>query len=828
VWPRARAGGRGTQRRHVKRETPVLAAFAALFLCAFAYGAEKVRLADIVFDGLARLGRAQMLLTVGLRIGESYTEAELKAQIEADIERLYRTEEFESVGPFDACRIETADGGTRVTFPVVEKKRVATVLIQGGKPVGGDDFAKNLRTGRGKLVSPGDIRQDREMLLRRCAVKGYFFAEVDAVLDPMPQGAIKVTFVVSPGPCVRIHRITFVGAARAEAGELWEQMENQERDFWLFGLLRSGYFSSQKIESDVKQIRAYLRSEKGLLNATAGVEEIAFDPDREAMYLTIRVEEGPVHVLKGFDIATESAPGKDAHFTADRLIVQTKAERLIGQPYHGTALRNVTNKIVSMYREDGYLNCRVNLREPRVELEGTEATAIVRIEERDRVYARRIDIRGNYKSKDEVIRRELAFAPGDLVTQTKLQKSVSNLHELQLFTPASVDIRPIESTATAEGTDFLVQAEDGNDGQMLMGIGMASDLGVIGSFALRKRNFDIFDWPSSFADIPRSFTGDGQILALELQPGDRYSHYRLSFTEPYLVNRWYGLTLSGSRDISRRDTWDNSNWGGDVRLNRYFTFERDIFATLAYRYDYIDIGRIDVDAPEDAYDVEGVTRVSALSVGLTLNKYLFDPYAGPYKGYRVWANYEYAGGFLGAHVDQWKAQAGAAYFLPVYEHEDGTRHIVMASGTFGWMETHHNTAEVPIFERFFLGGPHTLRGFRSYGVGPHENGEEIGGTALVHGTVEYTFPLFVNFLRGVTFFDWGQLEGPYRDGGVQKWDNHRLTMSRMRTAAGAGLRISLMPLGMTVPISLYWGEVIDSMPDDREHSFLFSIGSIGF
>ena len=812
----------------MKRKNPFLAAFAALTLCAPAHGADKARLADIEFDGLARLGRAQMLVTVGLRIGEAYTEAELKAQIEADIERLYRTEEFESVGPFEDCRIEETGDGLRVTFPVVEKKRVATVLIQGGKSVGGDDFAKNLRTGRGKLVSPGDIRQDRETLLRRCAAKGYFFAEVEAALEPVPPGAVKVTFVVSPGPYVRIHRITFVGTAHAEAGELWEQMENRERDFWLFGLLRSGYFSLQKMESDVKQIRAYLRSEKGLLNATAGLEEIAFDPDREAMYLTIRVEEGPVHALKGFDIATESVPGKEARFSAERLVVETKAERLIGRPYNGTALMNVTNKILSMYREDGYLNCRVDLREPRVELEGNEAVAVVRIEEKNRVYARRIDIRGNYKSKDEVIRRELAFGPGDLVTQSKLRKSESNLHELQFFVPASVSIRPLESTATAEGTDFIVQAEDGNDGQLLMGIGMASDLGIIGSFALRKRNFDLLDWPSSLADIPRSFTGAGQILALELQPGDRYSHYRLSFTEPYFLNRWYGLTLSGSHDISRRDTWDNSNWGGDIRLNRYFTFERDFFASLAYRWDYVDIGRIRHNAPQDARDVKGVTRVSAASVGLTLNKYLYDPHAGPYKGYRLWTNYEYAGGFLGAKVDQWKGQAGAAGFLPVYEHEDGAKHILMATAPFGWMETHHNTPEVPIFERFFLGGPYSLRGFRSYGVGPHEKGEEIGGTALVYGTVEYTFPLFVYFLRGVAFFDWGQLEGPYEVGGVQKWDNHRLAMHRMRTAAGAGIRINLMPLGMPVPISLYWGEAIESMPGDRKHNFLFSIGGIGF
>ena len=813
----------------MKRKNPFTPACLALLLCAVALGAEKVRLTDIAFEGLERVNRAQLLVTVGLKIGESYTDEELKAQIEGDIERLYRLGEFESVGPLAACRIEDSAGGVRVTIPAVEKKRVAVVYIQGGKAVGRDDLAKGLKTGRGRLVSPGDIRQDRETLLRRCHTKGYFFADVTTVLEPKGPGTMKVTFVISPGARVRIYEVKFVGTKSVEAGELWDQMETQERDFWLFGLLRSGYFSPQKLSSDMDQVRKYMRGAKGLLGATAGLEDISFDPDREKMYVTIRVEEGAVYTLKGFDLTTESAAGKKPRFTTTEILTESKAERLVGQTYRATELENVKGKIITKYREDGYLNCRVHLDEPRVELEGNEATAVMRIEEKDRVYARRIDIRGNYKSKDEVLRRELAFGTGDLVTLSKIQKSVSNIHELQFFAPESVDIRPLESTATAEGTDFLVEAQDSTDGQLLMGIGVASDMGVIGSFALRKRNFDILDWPSSFGDIPHSFTGDGQVLSLELQPGTQYSHYLLGFTEPYFINRWYGLSLSGSRDISRRETWDKSDWGGDVRLNRYLTFERDIFLTLGYRYDWVHIGGIDADAPSDAFDVQGTTQLSAASLGLTVNKYLFDPYAGPYKGYRAWASYEYAGGFLGADVDQWKAQTGASYFLQLYEHEGGSKHILMTSATFGWMEAHHDTAEVPIFERFFLGGPHNLRGFRTYGVGPHENHQEIGGTALAYGTVEYTFPLGLKFLRGVGFFDWGELEGPYWDEhGTQKWNNHRLTMGRMRTSAGVGLRISLMPLGMPVPISLYWGEALNSNEDDRERNFLFSIGAIGF
>jgi len=785
--------------------------------------AEPIRVTDIVFDKLERLNKSQLLLTVGLAVGNSYSEEDLRAQLEKDIERLYRTGEFELVGPLNACRLEDFAGGKRVIIPVKEKKRIAVVYIRGGKPVGKGHLAEKLKTAAGRLFSPSNLREDRETVLKRCRAKGFYFAEVSTRVDQLPGGNVNVTFDVFPGPRVRVYEIEFVGNKSAASGELKSLMKTKQRDFILFGLWRKGYFSDRRLSEDMKQLRKYLRSAKGLLDATVGVEDISFDDRREKMKIRIRIEEGKPYTLKGFDIRTRSAPGRKPRFSVSEVLEKTEAAELIGGRYRTTELEKIQNRIMDMYREVGYLNCRVRIEEPRVELEGTEATAVLEIVEREPVYARRINIRGNTKTKDEVIRRELAFKPGELVTLRKIHKSMSNLYRLQYFQPDRLDIRPVESTASPEGTDFQVDVEEGARGQLLFGMGVTNDLGIIGSFILRKNNFDIMDWPESFWDIPDAFTGAGQTLGIELAPGTRYSRYRAFFHEPYLLGHWYGLTLSGGRDISGRDEWLEKEWKFALRLSRYFSQERDISIYGGYRYNVMEMTDIEPDAPQDAWDSKGTTRVSALSTGFNLDKTLFDPYSGPYRGIRFWIDYEYGGGFLDADVDFSKARGGSSLFIPLIENRETGHHVLMATANIGWMEPHSNTDKIPIFERFWLGGPYNVRGFEPYGLGPHENGNEIGGTGMVYGTVEYSWPFFfvvpqLKLLRGVAFFDWGQLEPTFGD----------MKFSRMRTVVGTGIRISLTPLGMPVPISLYWAQTIHDEPEDQTQQFTFSIGHIGF
>ncbi len=817
------AGRRDAARRHLSKATLRVTRVVPLVLLAASVvvGAERFRITDIAFDTVERLSASELLSTVGISIGSTYTQEELREQLEGAIDRLYRTGHFEEVGPFKACQLLDHEGGKRLVIPVKEKRRITVVYVKGGAPVGKDDLTKKLQTAAGRLISWADLDEDRDTILKRCHAKGFFFADVSVQATPLPGASVEVTFTVSPGPLVRIYAIHFVGNELVTDGELLDQMVTLPRDFWLLGLYRKGYFSPERLAEDVDQLRRYLRSATGLLDATIGVEQIVLDETRERMEITLRVDEGTSYTLRDFSIRTKSAVGRKPRFTVAEVLSEARAEEYIGDRYRATELDNVRQRIENMYQDAGYLNCRVQIQKPIVELEGADVTAVLEVDEKDPVYAHRIFIRGNKETQDEVIRRELDFAPGDLVTNRKIQRSKSNLYRLGYFKPdlSAVTIEPIEASATAEGTDFKVDVEEGRSGHVAFGIGLTSDLGIVGHVALRKNNFDIADWPDSVSDILDSFTGAGQTLGVELAPGTRYSQYILFFHEPYLFGRWYGLTLRGGRYFSGRDDWLEKEWRAEVKLRRYFTQNRDISIFTGYRYRIMDMSDLDGDAPRDAFEVRGKSYLSELLAGFDIDKYLFDPDAGPYRGFRIGVEYWYTGGFLGGGVDYSRAELKSAGFIPVLESQEFGHHVLTVTGSLGWMEPHGDTKEVPIYDRFLLGGPYNFRGFRTFGVGPHENGTEIGGTGRLYGTVEYSWPLLLavpqtKFLRGVTFFDWGQLEPEFGD----------LRMNRMRYSAGMGIRISLRPLGWPVPVSLYWAEALEDKSGDRTRGISWIIG----
>ena len=196
---------------------------------------------------------------------------------------------------------------------------------------------------------------------------------------------------------------------------------------------------------------------------------------------------------------------------------------------------------------------------------------------------------------------------------------------------------------------------------------------------------------------------------------------------------------------------------------------------------------------------------------------LWEPLEGPYDGHSEWLSFEHAGAPLGGHVDFSKFEGSLSLYYPIYVHDEGRLHHVIGIFTkFGIMEGHHNSVDrIPIFERFFLGGPNTVRGFRFRGLGPHFKKDALGGTAAWYGNFEYVFPIFQKFIRGVFFFDYGNLA---KEPSVFELDD-------MRYAVGGGLRMNFPFLGQPLPIGLYLGKALESEDFDRERTFLFTIGT---
>ena len=316
-----------------------------------------------------------------------------------------------------------------------------------------------------------------------------------------------------------------------------------------------------------------------------------------------------------------------------------------------------------------------------------------------------------------------------------------------------------------------------------MGFGVTSGFGVIGNFSITKRNFDITDLPESLYDIPDSFTGAGQTLTLVAQPGSQRSLYRFSLTEPYLFGTRNALTLSASRLTILRDDYDEDRSTFSPRLAHAFDFDRDLVFSLGHRLEEIEIHGIDNDAPSDAFEVEGFTTLIAASAGISYNKILFEYLEGPYDGTNNSVSYEYGGGVLGGEVDFHKGELTNEFYYPIYEYQRGPdtlHHVISLVNRFGIIEPQESTDEIPIFERFFLGGPNTVRGFRFRGLGPHENNNAVGGSGMVYGNLEYSFPIFQKLLRGVLFLDYGNLAPEASD----------LDFDEMRYAVGGGVRIN--------------------------------------
>jgi outer membrane protein insertion porin family len=278
------------------------------------------------------------------------------------------------------------------------------------------------------------------------------------------------------------------------------------------------------------------------------------------------------------------------------------------------------------------------------------------------------------------------------------------------------------------------------------------------------------------------------------------------------------LTLSASALTIIRDDYDEERATFAPRLSHAFDFDRDFVFSLGHRLEDVEIKHLESDAPQDARDAKGHTTIVAANTSAQYDKVLYEYLEGPYDGSNSELFYEYAGGALGGQVNFHKFETTNEFYYPLYTYQSGAEtlhHVISLFSRFGWIDPTEGDDDVPIFERYFLGGPNNVRGFRFREMGPHDGHDPVGGTAMLYANLEYTFPLFQKILRGVAFFDYGNLAS----------EMESFSFDESRYVIGGGLRINFPFLGQPLPIGLYLGKAIKSEDDDRERLFLFTIGT---
>ena len=714
--------------------------------------------ARVEFAGVVSISEAYLRRAVQTREGQTFQ----RAQLEADVRELLRTRKFLNVYANTALEA----GQVVVTFVVDEKPAIEGVLLSGNERVKDKDLYP-LVPSPGQPLDRYEVDRSREELLRKYREKGYYYATVELDQQALEQER-RLVYRITEGPRVRVRKILFEGADAFSPARL--QSEVQTKTYvWIF---RTGAFNDEQAASDAAALEQFYRRE-GFLDVRVGYRLEFAGVDRSDLTVVFVVEEGPRYRIDEIEVE-----GNTTFTTEDlrgRLALQP------GEYLRDEVLQADIRRLRDLYGEIGYVDVVVLtaydfLDEPEL------VRLRIAIRENKRSRVGRVTVRGNTHTKDNVIRRELRFYPGEDYNTVKARDAERRIRETGLFVAEKVRITPLEDVDGYR--EALVEVEETDAILFLIGAGVSTDSGLLGSISLENRNFDLFDVPRTFGQFVRgqAFRGAGQRLRLSAEPGTELTRFRIDFFEPYLGDRPLQLGTSAYLWQRDRDAYDERRIGTTFSLGR--RFESGPLAGWAVegalRVEGIKIDDVAALAARDIREAKGSSLLT--SAKATIVRDTTDSRFRPSEGYRLTLSWEQAGALGGDHSFG-RPSAGIVWYHTVHTDIFDRKSVLALRADTGYI-----VGDAPMFERYYAGGFGSMRGFAFRGISPRKGirDDAVGGDFIVLTGGEYSFPLYGKSIRGVTFLDMGTVEEDFT---VKSW----------RAAAGFGIRIDVDLLG-PIPI----------------------------
>lgn len=741
---------------------------------------------EVRFEGLVQVAAGYAQSVIRTRAGDPF--AEQTAQGDAD--RLFRT------GKFDSVDVSEALDGDRliVTFRVVERETAASIEFVGNRRFKSSRLLKEIELKEGAPLSDFALRQATDTIERLYREKGYTYVRVTHDAEALKRER-RVIFSISEGPRVRVRHIVFEGASAFRPRELSGKIETKTY-IWLF---RTGDIDEERAQRDAAALAEFYRGE-GYLDAQVGYE-LVLAPNQSDMTVRFVINEGVRYHVKSISFKGQTV------FTPDQIRAEAGMKLTEGAPLRAEVLKQDVQRIQDLYWRSGYIY--VAVRSDWVySIEPALVDLTLTIDEDKQYRFGRIIIRGNEGTQDRVVRRILDFFPEDLYDQTATRSAEQRLRETRLFSEARIS--PIGDDPVYR--DALVEVKEDRMTDLLFGVGVTTNNGVIGNITLENRNFDIFDWPRTSAEFfkGKSFRGAGQTLRLQLEPGTQVSRFRLDFREPFLFDQPYGGNIGLYYFERSFSEYDIERLGFTTSLDHRFRTGplRNWSAEIALRFERVDIGGTDFFSDPDIKDVKGDSWLT--SVKGTIVRNTTDSLFLPTRGSRLSLSWEQYGA-LGGDYDFSKTVGDYTRFYTLHTDTFDRKHVLALSGTVG-----NIFGDAPVFERFYGGGIGSIRGFEFRGVSPRggfliRDDERIGGDFMLLAGAEYSFPLAGKVLRGVTFLDMGTIE-------------ETATIEDWRAAVGIGARV-YVPFFGPIPLSFDLAWPISKNSDDDTQVFSFSIGT---
>jgi len=736
-------------------------------------GPPTIRSIDVEYTGPASISKERILAQMRLKVGQLYSNE----IVEEDIKALYKTGYVRNVRIF----AQPQGDGVKVIVAVQTQAVLREIEINGAERVKPKRLRKEMKVRLNQAVNEQALEEARQKIIEIYQGKGYNDISVEYRVEPIDEkrGTARVVFTVTEGVKGAISQIRFEGNAHISEKVLRKQMKTRGRTLIYF-VDKTGRLDQVQLDQDLDKIREYYQNH-GFIDVE--IKEVRKDrTPKGPMIITIVVAEGPqYHVRKltitGYEHSTE---------TRVRAFLKLKE----GSVYSPKQLRDDAKAVADAYGSGGYVDLVITP-------EGTPAgPALIdvhyTIEEGARSFANRVNIEGNTRTKDKVIRREVLIAPGDVFNTVRVDTTKKRLENLGYF--AKVETYP-EDTDIPGRKDLTILVQEKRTGSLSFGGGFSTVDKLVGFAELTQGNFDLFNWPS--------FTGGGQKFRLRLQYGTERKDFILAITEPYFLDR--RLSLSGQAFYNEANylsaQYNQRNYGFLFELRK--PINAYMYASLGYTLQDVDIFDVDPSSSEFIQSQKGSSVESKI-----ISSLVFDSRDNPLlsrRGQRVTLSPMIAGGFLGGDVQVYAFDLeGSQYFHLPWDT------ILLINGEIATASQWGSGNQVPIYERLFLGGSNNLRGFPFREVGPQdENGEPVGGQSMARTTIEWTFPI-IEKARGALFYDMGFVNSSAWSFGF----NH--TASDI----GIGLRLDL-PIG---PLRLDYGYPVMRDGYNGGGHFNFNVG----
>ena len=713
--------------------------------------------------------------------------------LDKDIRAIY------AMGFFDQVSADvTQEGrGAVLTFRVHERPLVRGVTIEGTEELKKEEIEQALRVRPHTILDPARARQGIEAAKKLYGEKGYLDAQIEYSTAPVGENEVDVTYKITEGPLVRIDEIEFEGNEAFSDRTLNGIMQTKEE--WILSFVTgAGNLNRDVLKADVERLTAWYY-DHGYV--TVQIAEPRIERREGGLGVTIAITEG-----EQFTVGKVAVKGKDVpEVTGD---VLGKLRTRAGEVFEASTLRDDVQLLTDRMSEDGYAFAKID---PETIINTQDKTVEVtfQVERGSPVTVERIEVTGNTKTRDYVVRREMRLQEGELFSGTRLRKSRESLQRLGFFSEVNITTR---KAATEDKMDVLVDVKEAQTGAFSAGAGFSSADNLL--FNVRIQENNLF--------------GRGQRLLFNADVGSIRRNIILSFTEPYFRGTPLTVGLDAFSWRLRFDEFAREGTGGSVSFTYPVTawgydtlwgFPLDeVRVGASYRLEHAEINDLDFFAPRSIRAEEGSSVISSVTPKLSRNtlNHAFDPTDGSYQDLSL----ELAG--LGGEQFV-KAEARGRWYYTFWKPKNwgDITYSIGANLAYGVGDEGLSGDEIPLFERYFPGGINTIRGFESRSLGPRENRKNrfgevvsnspIGGSTQFILNNELIFPLVPGIgLKGVIFTDIGNA---YTADEVWSWDETRI-------AVGAGARW-LSPLG---PLRVELGLPVKKKKRDHKSLVLFSFG----